>query len=128
MRCPGRTLADHRAFTLRAFCQACERSFRLEGRVRIDYTARAQHSSSSFRGIPKAAMVDPRRRTDDERRREGARRRASTLREELFETLWARFQQAQRRDPVLQDFAQRRRVFSLTRLSAEINVVKFPKE
>ncbi len=60
-------------------------------------------------------MVDPRRRAADHRR-DGERRRASELPEALFETLWARFQQEHRRDPLLQDFVQRRRVFSLTRV------------
>ncbi len=50
------------------------------------------------------------------RRRDGARRRASALPEALFETLWARFRQEPQGDPVRQDLAQRRRVFSLTRL------------
>ncbi len=48
--------------------------------------------------------------------RDRRRRRASELRQALFDTLWARFQQEQRRDPVLQALARRRRVLSLTRL------------
>ncbi len=49
----------------------------------------------------------------DQRSRDRARRRDREL---LFDTLWARFQQEHRRDPVLQDLARRLRVFSLTRL------------
>ncbi len=52
----------------------------------------------------------------DQRSRDRARRRDRELRQALFDTLWARFQQEQRRDPVLQDLARRLRVFSLTRL------------
>ncbi len=51
----------------------------------------------------------------DQRSRD-ARRRDRELRQALFDTLWVRFQQEQRRDPVLQDLARRLRVFSLTRL------------
>ncbi len=52
----------------------------------------------------------------DQRSRDRARRRDRELRQALFDTLWVRFQQEQRRDPVLQDLARRLRVFSLTRL------------
>ncbi len=52
----------------------------------------------------------------DQRSRDRARGRDRELRRALFDTLWARFQQEHRRDPMLQDLSQQRRGFSLTRV------------